>query len=212
MPNVPDEERRARLRAAYDRAAQERESSTLAGWKQQERAAFLAALKANGARTLLELGSGTGKDARWFADEGLDVTCTDLSPAMVQMCRAKGLRAHELDYAALDFADASFDGVYAMNCLLHLPKRDWREALDGIARVLAPRGLLYLGVYGGYDHDGEWVEDGYDPKRHFTFHTDEHVQRVAGEVFDQEDFHTVQSDPRSAALHFQALLLRKRGG
>jgi hypothetical protein len=68
------------LRTAYDARVEERERLTLYDWKQAERSRFLARLLAADKHTLLEVGAGTGVHGRWFADAGLAVTCTDLSP------------------------------------------------------------------------------------------------------------------------------------
>src|SRR5262245_12300615 len=114
----------ATLRAAYDRHADERERNTPETLKQTERQELLPMLQAEQRRTMLEIGSGPGKDGLFFQEHGLDVTCTDLSPAMVELCRQKGLRAYVRDFLDLGFSPASFDAVYALNCLLHLPKRD----------------------------------------------------------------------------------------
>ncbi|TMD70000.1 MAG: class I SAM-dependent methyltransferase [Chloroflexi bacterium] len=43
---------------------------------------------------MLEIGAGTGNDSLFFRDNGLHVVCTDLSPAMVDLCTEKGLEAY----------------------------------------------------------------------------------------------------------------------
>ena len=133
----------ARLRVAYDRRADERERNATEDWKQTERQEFLDLLQVERRRSLLEVGSGPGKDSLFFQERGLDVTCTDLSPAMVELCRQKGLRAYVRDFLDLGFAPASFDAVYALNCLLHVPKLDLPAVLASIERLLiAGRPLL----------------------------------------------------------------------
>ncbi|MBU0596219.1 class I SAM-dependent methyltransferase, partial [Candidatus Bipolaricaulota bacterium] len=150
---------RERLKAAYQSMAAEREARVLPEWKLTERQQFLEELRDAGARSLLEVGSGPGVDAVFFRDRGLDVVCVDLSPEMVAACRAKGLEAHEMDLAELRFPPKSFDAVYALNCLLHVPKAELPTVLGEIRKVLAPGGLVYLGVYGGIDSEGEWERD-----------------------------------------------------
>ena len=73
------------LRQAYDRSAVQREASGIAPWKIEERERFLSLLKQEGKQTLLEIGAGPGKYAKFFQDNGLSVVCTDLSPEMVQL-------------------------------------------------------------------------------------------------------------------------------
>ena len=110
------------LRAAYTReSAEQRENTQKEDWKIAERQRFVALLQQEGKKNLLEIGAGTGKDGLFFQQNGLRVICTDLSPDMIALCRAKGLEAYVMDFLHLDFAPASFDAVYALNCLLHVP-------------------------------------------------------------------------------------------
>lgn len=105
------------LRQAYDRYAAERDQHGIEAWKVVERQNFLSTVQAEGKARLLEIGAGPGRDSKFFQDNGLDVTCTDLSPEMVELCRAKDLDAHVMDFRQLDFADQTFDAIYALNCL-----------------------------------------------------------------------------------------------
>jgi cyclopropane fatty-acyl-phospholipid synthase-like methyltransferase len=82
------------LRKAYDQKVEERDSKSPDAWKIEERQRFLTLLQAEGKSTLLEIGAGTGIHGKFFQENGLDVICTDLSPEMVQCCRAKGLTAY----------------------------------------------------------------------------------------------------------------------
>lgn len=192
------------LRTAYDRDAGRRDASGKAAWKQAEREAFLGRLPPHG--KLLEVGAGTGQDSAYFRDHGLDVVAVDLSPEMVARCREKGLDARVMDFLNLDFEPGSFDAVYALNCLLHVPDRDLPAVLEAIRRVLRPGGLFFLGVYGGGSLTGEEVfdDDGRRPPRFFSFRSDEEIQEYAGRVFEVVDFHVVGSDD----TRFQSLTLR----
>lgn len=202
------EDIRSRLRAAYAGTAADRDSRPWQLWKYEVRRAFVRHLREAGAQTLLEIGAGPGKDAAFFRENGLDVVCIDLSEDMVTRCRQKGLSAYVMDMARLEFAPASFDAVYALNCLLHIPKTELPDVLAGIERVLAPAGLLLMGVYGGFDYEGVWEDDRYEPKRFFSFYTDEHLRRVVSTVFDVVAFDRIVLENRDG-LHFQSLVLRK---
>ena len=177
-------------------------------WKVAERANFLALLQQEHRQSLLEIGAGAGKDSKFFYDQGLTVTCIDLSPEMVKLCRQKGLSADVMDMTRLDFAPNSFDAVYSLNSLLHIPKVDFRIVLENVRKVLKPTGLFYLGVYGGEEFEGTWELDSYTPKRFFSFHSDENIQKITSEVFDLLSFRPLNVN--SDNLHFQALILRKR--
>src|SRR5712691_9571951 len=86
-------ELRSNLCESYNRKAQERDRATTQAWKVEERRNFLWLLQQQHKRALLELGAGPGKDGKFFQDHGLAVTCIDLAPAMVDLCRQKGLTA-----------------------------------------------------------------------------------------------------------------------
>ncbi len=204
-----DERLRDNLRRAYALDASIREARSLATWRTREREAFLSELLANRLESLLELGAGVGRDAKFFADHGRAVTCVDLSQAMVAKCHAKGLTAHVMDVVALTFADASFDAAYSVNCLLHLPDRELSLALVEIRRVLQPGGLFYYGTWGGFEHEGVYEDDHLSPPRWFSFHDDAALRRIVGEAFEIVRFRSDPRDPAEPRFRFQSLLLRK---
>jgi SAM-dependent methyltransferase len=196
------------LRESYNQKAVERDQYPVSDWKVEERAHFLSLLQAEGKQHLLEIGAGPGRDSKFFQDNGLEVVCTDLSPEMVAICQSKGLTAYVMDFLSLDFPDGSFDAVYALNCLLHVPKSDLKKVLGNIQRILKPSGLFYLGVYGGHDYEGVWPEDNYTPKRFFSFHTDDAIKAVVSEFFDLRYFKPVPVDGETVR-HFQSMILQR---
>src|SRR5687767_2691104 len=109
------------LRIAYDGRAAVRDTGRISPWKVEERNRFLALLQQEGRHSLLEVGAGTGVHGQFFQEQGLEVVCTDLAPEHVRICREKGLTAHVMDFLSLDFGGRTFDAVFAMNCLLHVP-------------------------------------------------------------------------------------------
>ncbi|SDJ93086.1 Methyltransferase domain-containing protein [Nonomuraea jiangxiensis] len=195
------------LRTAYDGGARRRDGRGKAPWKLAEREAFLGRLKGHGCGRLLEIGAGTGHDSVYFRDNGLDVVAVDLSPAMVALCREKGLDAHAMDFLGLDFPPGSFDAVYALNCLLHVPNSDLPAVLEAVRTLMRPGGLFFLGVYGGAGRprEGTFDEDDHHPPRFFSFRSDEQLQEYARAAFEIVDFHVVGADDD----RFQSLTLRR---
>jgi SAM-dependent methyltransferase len=128
---------------------------------------------------------------------------------MVAAMRAKGLDAREMDFNDLDFPPASFDAVFAMNCLLHVPHANFGGVLASVRRALKPGGVCFLGQYGGHDEEAVYEDDHYEPKRFFAFWADEQIQAEAGKVFQVEVFQVVELDDEGQSLHFQILLLRR---
>jgi SAM-dependent methyltransferase len=197
----------ARLWRSYDGGAAERDRHEVAPWKVEERGRFLALLREENKTTFLEVGAGTGRDSRFFQDQGLAVVSTDLSPEMVRRCHEKGLTAHVMDFLHLDFPGESFDAIYALNCLLHVPRADLRRVLERLRALLRPGGLFYLGVYGGRDWEGVAPEDRHEPKRFFCYRTDTQILEAVSGLFDVRSFRIVPLE--GEAFHFQSLILQR---
>ncbi len=192
---------------AYDRYAQERDKREIAPWKMIERDHFLQILKEKQKKNVLEIGAGTGKDSRFFKDTGFTVISTDISFEMAKLCNEKGLFALVMDLHDLGFSEESFDAIWSMNCLLHVPKRELPGVLKGIRAVLKTRGLFYMGVYGGFDHQGPWQDDSYRPRRFFSLYADEALQDLLVDFFEILYFKTVPLNEKN--VHFQSVILRK---
>ncbi|MFI5916865.1 methyltransferase domain-containing protein [Dactylosporangium sp. NPDC051541] len=196
------------LRQAYDARAAYRDGLAKEPWKLTERAAFRHRL-APGAR-LLEIGAGTGHDSAYFQQEGVAVVAVDASPVMVEHCRAKGIQAHVGDFLHLEVPAGSFDAVFAMNCLLHVPNDDLPTVLAAIRTVLRPGGLFFVGVYGGDENlEGTVDDDRYVPPRFFSWRTDERLLDFAAAYFDVVDFHCVDLGDGE---RFQSLTLGRPNG
>ena len=198
------------LRTAYSSAsAKQRNNIEKEDWKIFERQRFLSLLQQEGKTTLLEVGAGTGKDSLFFQENGLRVVCTDLSPAMIALCREKGLEAYVMDFLNLDFPPASFDAIFALNCLLHVPAAALPAVLEKIRGLLRPAGLFFLGVYGGIEQEGINEQDYHVPHRFFSYHSDEFMEEITAPCFDLVSFKVIAWPERT--MHFQAMTLRRKG-
>ncbi len=199
---------RDNLRLTYDRQASKRDASSIEEWKIKERASFLSLLKKENKHKLLEIGSGPGKDSLFFQEQGLQVTSIDLSLEMIKLCLQKGLTAQVMDMTNLDFPPNSFDAVYALNSLLHLTKDELPDVLRQIDTIMTPDGLFFMGVYGGEDFEGIREDDKDDPKRFFSYFTDDHLIQVVSIVFDVVSFKPIPVGTKNN-LHFQSFVLKK---
>lgn len=201
----------AGLRQAYGRAgAARREGMVKEDFKVQERQRFLGLLRKRGAASLLEVGAGAGHDSLYFQEQGLRVLCTDLSPDMVALCKAKGLDARVADFLGLGLPPASCDAVYALNCLLHVPTPDLDRVLAALGEVVVPSGLLYVGTWGHEDKTEEGPVD--DPRypvpRFFAFRSDQAMRQALAERFGILSFTTFHG---SGGNHFQSFVLQRPG-
>ena len=130
---------------SYDRKADERDQSIASDWKKDLRWKLLEILNAEEKSTLIDIGAGTGVHAKFFHDQGLDVTCIDLSPALVQKCLEKGLNSSVLNMLNLNSHDQAYDCAFALNFLLHIPTLQLPTALSNISNILKPDSLFFWG-------------------------------------------------------------------
>ena len=203
-----DNQIKANLIEAYNQQAEQRNKHEIENWKAAERAYFLSLLQKENKRNLLEIGAGHGRDSLFFQEQGFKVRCIDLSPEMVRLCQQKGIAAFVMDMVNLEFEQASFDAVFALNSFLHLPKSEFPTALENVRAVLRADGLFYLGLYGGFDFEGIWEEDSYTPKRFFSLYTDEDLKKNLADFFDILYFkHISLGEDRRP---FQSFILRNQ--
>ena len=93
---------------------------------------------------LLIPGIGTGLDLAYIS-AGVQVTGTDISPAMLSEAKRKsyeGLKLMEMDAQTLQFPDSSFDAVLLNLILSVVP--DGKKCLQEAWRVLRPSGRIAI--------------------------------------------------------------------
>ena len=120
---------------------------------------------------LLDIGSGIGGPARYFARRfGCRVSGIDLTAEFCALARhlsgllglQEKVRFEHGDALAMPFADAAFEGAYSMNVSMNIADKDalYRE----IRRVLKPGGWLVLselaqGPGGPLEYPTPWAAD-----------------------------------------------------
>jgi SAM-dependent methyltransferase len=94
---------------------------------------------------VLELGCGSGQDARFLTDLGFAVIATDFSEEALELTRrrAPDARLENVDLTrGLPFPDAAFRVIVASLSLHYFPWRQTLEILDDVRRCLEPHGHL----------------------------------------------------------------------
>ena len=90
----------------------------------------------------LEIGCGFGQAMRQARELGFTVVGTELYSAYMDYCQARGLEVRPGAVDRIEFDTASFAVVFMEDVLEHLAQPF--AFLDEAARVLAPRGLLFV--------------------------------------------------------------------
>jgi SAM-dependent methyltransferase len=94
--------------------------------------------------TVVDLGAGTGSFARAIAPHVARVVAVDVSEAMVAAMRARGLEAVRAGFLSYEHDGDPPAAVFTRNALHHLPDFWKALALERIAAVLRPGGVLRL--------------------------------------------------------------------
>lgn len=120
---------------------------------------FLSRMKEGG--TILDYGSGSGRDSAYFLDKGFSVDSLDGSAEMkAQAERLFGIKVKLSSFLSLEEKE-KYDGIWAQASILHLEEHDLKTALTLIERALKRDGVFYSSFRKG-------EEDGYEKGRWYT--------------------------------------------
>jgi len=100
---------------------------------------------------VLDAGCGDGDYTVWARQAGARIWAFDLSPQMVDSTRRRvtrnNLDVEELTVGtvtSINYPDNSFDVVFLLSVVAHVPDNARQRAVNEAARVLRPGGLLYI--------------------------------------------------------------------
>lgn len=109
--------------------------------------AFLARCKPGG--RILELGTGSGRDARAMLDAGFSVDPTDGSAGLAAIATqligqpVRTMLFHELESVG------EYDGVFASASLLHVPRDELSDIIGRVRRALKGGGVAWASFKSG---------------------------------------------------------------
>lgn len=192
--------------AAYDDHAEafdERFERHLQEFNLQHADAFLEALPGP---IVLDIGSGGGNHAAYFAARGRKVTCIDPSKGMRALCRKRGLRVAAGNLRTFSWI-VRVHGIWANACLLHLRKAELPDAIARLERHLLPGGVLGCSVKEGEGERWEDHERFAGTRRYFSYYADEEFRAWFAARFD---LLRVERTPTSGRTVFLKYLFRLR--
>ncbi len=103
-------------------------------------------IRAKKIKTLLDLGCGAGRDARYFSRKGLTVTAIDRSTTGMAQLKTRNPRINCIlgDVRMVKLKKNSFDVIYAHLSLHYFDDRTTRRVFQKIHRALKPKGLFFV--------------------------------------------------------------------
>lgn len=155
---------------------------------------------------ILDFGCGSGRDTRYFLDQGYRVEAIDGSEELCRLAgEYTGIEVKCMLFQELQDTDR-YDAVWACSSILHLTYDDLISVLEKIARALKNKGLLYTSFKYG-------TEEGERNGRYFTDMTEEKLTGLLEKVpvFEiEEQWITSDVRPGRGEEKWLNLFLRKK--
>jgi len=113
--------------------------------------------------TVLEVGSGTGRDADFIESLGMFVRRTDATQAFLDLMAERGKKADLLNVMTDELDGGPYDGVLAMGVLIHVDREQVDPVLRKIHAALKPGGAFLVamrkgeGETSGEYHTVQWT-------------------------------------------------------
>ncbi len=101
--------------------------------------------------SILDLGSGSGRDSEYFLSKKYNIIAIDASEEMVKYSRnTLGERVHHATFSSFK-TDIKFDGIWACASLLHLNNTDLKYVITKYLKLLNDNGVFYMSFKMGKD-------------------------------------------------------------
>lgn len=105
-------------------------------------------------KRILDFGCGSGRDTKYFLDNGYDVIAIDGS---IELCKKAseytGIEVKHMLFQELNEKD-TYDGIWACSSILHLNKEELKPVLLKMIDALKKHGIIYTSFKYG-DFEGE---------------------------------------------------------
>lgn len=124
---------------------------------------------------ILDYGCGSGRDTKYFLENGFQVTAIDGSAKLCRLASAfTGIEVKEMLFQELDDVKV-YDGIWACSSILHLSKRELLPVLRKMSAALKDHGVIYASFkYGHFE--------GMRNERYFTDFTEETFEQFIAEI------------------------------
>lgn len=124
---------------------------------------------------ILDFGCGSGRDTKYFLDQGYRVEAIDGSEEMVKIAsKNTGIQVRQMLFNELNEVER-YDGIFACASILHVPFNDLPGIFKRMKIALKDTGIIYVSFkYGDFEgHRGE---------RYYTDLTEERLTDILDSV------------------------------
>lgn len=165
---------------------------------------FLSKLKKDA--FILDFGCGSGRDTRYFSDQGYRVEAIDGSGEMCRLAaRYTGMEVRHMLFQELSEKE-KYDGIWACSSILHLPLQELAGVMGRMSAALKEKGIIYTSFKYG-------TSSGERNGRFFTDMTEdsfaEFMQKTEG-LKTEEQWITSDVRPGRGEEKWLNLILRKK--
>lgn len=111
---------------------------------------------------ILDFGCGSGRDTKYFLENGMKVDAMDGSEELCKIASEyTGSHVKRVLFQELN-AHEKYDGIWACSSILHLPKNELKNVMGKMADAVKPRGIIYTSFkYGEFEgeRNGRYFTD-----------------------------------------------------
>lgn len=144
----------------YDKNAKDFIDGTVVVDFRETQTRFSSKIKDGG--RILDFGCGSGRDTKYFLEQGYQVTATDGSSELCKLASGyTGIPVKHMMFQELGEREA-YDGIWACSSILHLPLPELKDVFHRIRAALKEDGVLYTSFkYGSYEgeRNGRYFTD-----------------------------------------------------
>jgi SAM-dependent methyltransferase len=165
-------------------------------------------LRAEARRSVLDVGAGPGLDAVPLGAAGCAVVGLDLAFENTRALHGRRVTAVQGSLYRLPFGDGSFDALWTMSTLVHVPRDRVGEAVAELLRVVRPGAPIAIGTWGGFDFEGVSEHGDIRPYRFFALSPHDEWRRLLARHATVERFETHRAD-HDTTWEYQFALIRR---
>lgn len=154
---------------------------------------------------ILDYGCGSGRDTKYFLEQGCKVTAIDGSQKLCKLASEyTGIQVKHMLFQDLDEKEA-YDGIWACSSILHVPANELQDIIKKMANALRARGIIYTSFkYGTFEGERNG--------RYFTDMTEETFAKLIQDMDEleiEEQWITSDVRPGRGEEKWLNLILRK---